>query len=226
MGVNALSKPVIFCDFDGTVTNNDNIIAIMKKFNPPGWEPIKDDILAQRVSIKEGVANMFSLLPSSKKEEIIRYVLEQAEIRDGFVEFVAYAKEQDIPLYIVSGGIDFFVHPLLEPFGPFAGIYCNEADFSGETIDIDFPHGCDEECTSQGCGCCKPSIIRELRQGDAKSIVIGDSITDLEAAKQADLIIARDFLIEKCEELGLPYETFENFHDVTAIIDARLGVKL
>nr|WP_316047425.1 haloacid dehalogenase-like hydrolase [Planococcus glaciei] len=61
---------------------------------------------------------MFSLLPSTKKDDIIRYVLEQAEIRDGFAEFVAYAKEQNIPLYIVSGGIDFFVLPLLEPFGP------------------------------------------------------------------------------------------------------------
>lgn len=226
MGVSMLSKPVIFCDFDGTVTNNDNIIAIMKKFNPPGWEPIKDDILSQRVSIKEGVAKMFSLLPSTKKDDIIRYVLEQAEIRDGFAEFVAYAKEQNIPLYIVSGGIDFFVLPLLEPFGPFAGVYCNEADFSGETIQINFPHGCDGDCTSQGCGCCKPSIIRKLLEGGSKSIVIGDSITDLEAAKRADLVIARDFLIEKCDELGLPYEPFENFRDVTSIIDARLGVKL
>ncbi|WKA58493.1 2-hydroxy-3-keto-5-methylthiopentenyl-1-phosphate phosphatase [Planococcus shenhongbingii] len=221
-----MSKPVIFCDFDGTVTNNDNIIAIMKKFNPPGWESVKDDILAQRVSIKDGVAKMFTLLPSSKKDDIISYVLEQAQIRDGFSEFVAYAKKQDIALYIVSGGIDFFVYPLLESFGPFAGVYCNEADFSGETININFPHRCDDECTSQGCGCCKPSIIRELLENGAKSIVIGDSITDLEAAKRADLVIARDFLIEKCEELGLSYEPFENFRDVTSIIDARLGVKL
>lgn len=220
-----MDKPVIFCDFDGTITNNDNIIAIMKHFDPPGWSPIKDDILAQNISIREGVAKMFSLLPSAKKDEVVDYVLEQAEIREGFAEFVAYAKEQDIPLYIVSGGIDFFVHPLLEPFGPFAGVYCNEADFSGDTIRISFPHGCDGECTSQGCGCCKPSIIRNLLESGSDSIVIGDSITDLEAAKRADLVIARDFLIEKCEELGLPYEPFENFRDVMSIIDARLGVK-
>ena len=39
------------------------------------------------------------------------------------------------------------------------------------------------QCTSQGCGCCKPSIIRTLLDQDAVSVVIGDSITDLEAAK-------------------------------------------
>jgi 2-hydroxy-3-keto-5-methylthiopentenyl-1-phosphate phosphatase len=221
-----MKKPVIFCDFDGTITNNDNIIAIMKKFDPPGWQPIKDDILDQKISIREGVSKMFGLLPVSSKKDIIDYVLEQAVIRDGFEEFVSYTRKHDIPLYIVSGGIDFFVHPLLEPFGPFAGVYCNEADFSGDTIRIHFPHGCDDQCASQGCGCCKPSIIRELLDEGTSSIVIGDSITDLEASKQADLVIARDFLIQKCEELGIPYEPFENFQDVTGIIDSRLGVKL
>ena len=220
-----MKQPIIFCDFDGTITTNDNLIAIMKHFNPPGWEPIKDAILAQTISIREGVQQMFSLLPSAKKDEVIAYVLEQAEIREGFGEFVAYTKKNNIPLYIVSGGIDFFVYPLLEPFGPFAGIYCNEADFSGDTIQIEFPHGCDEQCASQGCGCCKPSIIRNLLADGATSIVIGDSITDLQAAKHADLVIARDFLIEKCEELDIPYEPFANFGDVTDIIDAKLGVR-
>ena len=25
----------VFCDFDGTITNNDNIMSIMEKFAPP-----------------------------------------------------------------------------------------------------------------------------------------------------------------------------------------------
>lgn len=219
-----MNKPVIFCDFDGTVTSRDNLIAIMKKFDPPGWSPIKDQILDQRISIREGVQQMFALLPSSAKQQIINYALEQAEIREGFADFVAYTKRHGIPLYIVSGGIDFFVYPLLEPYGPFAGIYCNEADFSNDTIHIHFPHGCDKHCDSQGCGCCKPSVMRRLMSEQSTSIVIGDSITDLQAAKQADLVIARDFLIDKCEELGIAYEAFESFHDVTDILDAKLGV--
>ena len=220
-----LNKPIIFCDFDGTVTANDNIIAIMKQFDPAGWEPVKDQILDQSISIREGVAKMFSLLPVSAKDEIISYVLEQAEIREGFSDFVAYTKKRQLPLYIVSGGIDFFVYPLLEPFGPFDGIYCNSAHFSEDTIHLEFPHGCDEDCTSQGCGCCKPSVIRELLDDDMKSIVIGDSISDWEAAKEADFVIARDLLAEKCQEAGIDYEPFETFHEVIAIVDDYIGVK-
>lgn len=221
-----MKKPVIFCDFDGTITNKDNIVNIMKEFNPPNWEAITSDILAQKLSIKEGVAKLFSLLPTSKKDEITSFVLGDAVIREGFAEFVQFTKEQNIPLYIVSGGIDFFVHPLLEPFGPFEKVYCNEADFSGENIKIAFPYQCDEDCLNKGCGCCKPSIIRELASDDHTSIVIGDSITDLEAAKLADVVIARDFLIEKCEELNIPYEPFEHFQDCIKIIESRMDVKV
>jgi 2-hydroxy-3-keto-5-methylthiopentenyl-1-phosphate phosphatase len=220
-----MKNPVIFCDFDGTVTTNDNIIHIMKEFDPPNWISIKDDILSQKISIQHGVHKMFSLLPSSKKDEIISYVLEEAQIREGFSEFVAFTKEHEIPLYIVSGGIDFFVKPLLENYGPFEGVYCNEADFTGETIQIIFPHSCDENCSGSACGCCKPTIIRKLLSKENESIVIGDSITDLEASKLADLVIARDFLIEKCEDLGLPYEPFENFHEVIRILDKKIGVE-
>ncbi|WP_313892763.1 2-hydroxy-3-keto-5-methylthiopentenyl-1-phosphate phosphatase [Psychrobacillus sp.] len=219
-----MRKLVIFCDFDGTITNKDNIISLMKEFAPPEYLPIKENILSQKQSIRDGVKEMFALLPVSLKDQITSFLLEQAQIRDGFAEFVSYTKERNIPLYIVSGGIDFFIHPILEPFGPFADVYCNESDFSGDNIHIHFPHGCDELCTSKGCGCCKPSIIRQLLDDNALSVVIGDSITDLEAAKLADVVIARDFLIEKCEELHIRYEPFKSFHDVIQIIDEKLGV--
>lgn len=103
-----MTKPMIFCDFDGTITNNDNIVKIMEHFGPIEAKQIKEDILAQNISIQEGVKNLFSLLPTSKKEEIIHFVLNSAEIREGFSAFVRYTHENGIPLYIVSGGIDFF----------------------------------------------------------------------------------------------------------------------
>jgi 2-hydroxy-3-keto-5-methylthiopentenyl-1-phosphate phosphatase len=218
-----MNKPVIFCDFDGTITNSDNIIALMKTFAPPAWEAIKDDVLSQRISIKEGVGKMFSLLPVTLKQELVEFLLENAKIREGFSDFVAFAKQEKIPLYIVSGGIDFFVQPLLDGLVEQENIYCNGSDFTGETITITWPHSCDEQCSNE-CGCCKPSLIRTLGQEYDFKIVIGDSITDLQAAKMADAVIARDFLIEKCEELYIPYRPFTTFHDVVGHVKELAGV--
>lgn len=217
MGGEAVSRGqrrVIFCDFDGTITENDNIIAIIRHFNPPGWEPIVQDVLEERISISEGVGQMFALLPSSMRDEVIRFALGQAVIRPGFEEFVRFCCDSDIALYVTSGGIDFFVYPLLEPFGiPFDHIYCNGSDFSGESIRITWPHPCQDPCQNK-CGMCKATIARRFPEEQYERIVIGDSVTDFAAAKLVEFVYARAQLISKCEELHLPYAPFGTFYDI------------
>lgn len=219
-----MSKPVIFCDFDGTVTEKDNIIAIMNRFAPEGWEELKEGVLNRTISIREGVGKMFSLLPVSLKEEIIQFAVENARIRPGFQEFLEFAHEEGIPVYIVSGGIDFFLEPIINQFGPIAGIYCNGSDFTGDTIKIEWPNKCDDKC-SNDCGCCKPSIMRKLEQSGTYKIVIGDSVTDLEAAKKADYVLARDYLKNKCDEWEIPHTPFETFYDCIEALKIKAGVR-
>ncbi|KAF0816187.1 MULTISPECIES: 2-hydroxy-3-keto-5-methylthiopentenyl-1-phosphate phosphatase [unclassified Cytobacillus] len=212
-----MAKIGVFCDFDGTITESDNIINIMKHFAPPQWEGIKNQVLNQEISIKEGVGKMFSLLPSNLKGDLTDFILENAKIRDGFQLFADYLAQENIPLYIVSGGIDFFVTPVLEKYGPFKAVFCNSSDFSGDKIKILWPHSCDEKCENN-CGCCKPSIMRRLEDEDTLKVVIGDSVTDLEAAKQADFVIARDLLLEKSKEMNLNHNSFETFYDCIEVI--------
>lgn len=218
-------ESVIFCDFDGTVTEKDNIVAIMEEFAPEGWQPIVNDILNETISIREGVGKMFSRISSEKKQEIIDFVLTRSKIRDGFQEFIDYTKKENIPLYIVSGGIDFFVYPVLKNKIEPEQIICNASDFSGDTIKITWPNSCDALCEND-CGCCKPSVIRELetRYRVAEKIVIGDSITDLPASKLADVVFARDYLIKKCQENNIPFTPFETFYDVIHALEKR-GVR-
>lgn len=216
-----MMKPIIFCDFDGTITATDNIVSLMEHFVPEESEKIAQDIIAQTITFKDGVTAMFELLSTRQKDEVIQYLLNTAVVREGFGEFVQYAHSHNIPFYIVSGGVDFFIEPMIEKFGPFAGIYCNRADFSGQQIKLLYPNQCDEKCSKyevQGCGCCKPTVMRTVAQDDHFKIVIGDSISDFEAAKQADLVLARDHLIGRCEELQIPYKTFETFHDCLDVV--------
>ncbi|MBW7457012.1 2-hydroxy-3-keto-5-methylthiopentenyl-1-phosphate phosphatase [Paenibacillus sepulcri] len=211
-------KRIIFCDFDGTITENDNIVAIVRHFNPPGWEQIVDDVVSQRKSIREGVGEMFRLLPAARKKEVVEYAISNARIRAGFSDLLAYSEAHDIEFYVTSGGIDFFVYPLLAPFGIAEDhIYCNGSDFTGEQIEITWPHPCDGNC-SNDCGMCKTTIIRRFPSEAYTRILIGDSVTDFEGAKLADVVFARSHLISKCKELGLPYNEFETFHDVIAVL--------
>lgn len=204
----------ILCDFDGTVTTQDNIIALMQAFAPASdFEPLKHGVLDRTLSIQSGVGQMFALLPSDGKTAYLDFLLERAVIRDGFSELLQYSRRQGIDFSIVSGGMDFFVEPILAPFLDQEQIYCNVADFSGPFVHIDWPNACDAHCTN-GCGCCKTSVARTLRQDGDVIIVIGDSVTDFELAKQADRVYARDYLITLCEENDIAYTPFETFHDI------------
>lgn len=216
-----MSQKVIFCDFDGTVTKGDNIVSLMDRFAPKEWEDIKDAVLARTLSIREGVGRMFRLLPSSSKDDLLRYLLETTEIRPGFKEFVAYTKREGLALYIVSGGIDFFVYPLLEPFDiPPENIFCNGSDFSGERIEITWPYACGEECGND-CGCCKPGIMNRFDSSGVEKIVIGDSVTDLQAAKKAHTVFARDYLLNVSKNFGIEATPFENFYDIINEFERR-----
>ncbi|PEM04959.1 2-hydroxy-3-keto-5-methylthiopentenyl-1-phosphate phosphatase [Bacillus cereus] len=214
----------VFCDFDGTITNNDNIMSIMEKFAPPEAAEVKNRILSQELSIQEGVSQLFQLIPTHLRDNIIQFLKETAEIRSGFHEFIQFVKENNISFYVISGGMDFFVYPLLQGIIPKEQIYCNETDFSKEFITVKWPHSCDDHCQNY-CGLCKSSLIRKLSDTDDFHIVIGDSITDLQAAKQADKVFARDFLITKCEENHIAYTPFETFQDVQAELKLLLEVR-
>jgi 2-hydroxy-3-keto-5-methylthiopentenyl-1-phosphate phosphatase len=212
---------VIFCDFDGTITEKDNIVDIMREFvSEEQWKPIVDDIFAKKTSLRAGVYDLFQLIPSTRRQEVTDFVLNRARIRDGFDDFVDYCQKQNIRLLITSNGIDFFIEPILAAYTEkIDTIYCNRSDFSGDNIEIIYPYSCDEHCDVD-CGMCKTTIIRRYDSERYFKVVIGDSITDLEGAKIADAVIARDYLKEKCEELGIGYKPFSNFHDcIEALTD-------
>lgn len=205
---------VIFCDFDGTITEKDNIIDIMCEFVPEEkWKPIVDNIFAKKTSLRAGVYDLFQLVPSSLKQHITDFVLSRARIREGFGDFIDYCSRQEITLLITSNGIDFFIHPILAPYNEkIHTIYCNQSDFSGSNVEIIYPYPCDEYCDVD-CGMCKTTVIRRYDSNRYLKFVIGDSITDLEGAKIADAVIARDYLKEKCAELGIDCIPFADFHD-------------
>lgn len=212
MGADIMSMKIL-CDFDGTVTKNDNMVSIIKEFVPSFHHNIVKDIINKEISIRDGLEQLFATISSSKKEEITSFVLNTIEFRDGFSEFIEYTNKEELDFYIVSGGLDFFVEPTLANFVPSHHIYCASADFSMETMHINWVHECDDQCSS-ACGVCKPTVLRKLPTANEKIIVIGDSVTDFELAKQADIVFARDILAAKCTELNIPFTPFETFYDI------------
>src|SRR5262249_23462276 len=97
--------------------------------------------------------------------------------------------------------------PLMAPYQPWIDrLISIPADFSGPTIALRHPYGCET------CGTCKVKVMGEYP--DAMKILIGDSITDLHRAHHADRVYARDGPKDYLDQDKVSYTPFETFHDV------------
>lgn len=62
-------------------------------------------------------------------------------------------------------------------------------------------------------------MIHELAEPNQYIIMIGDSVTDVEAAKLSDLCFARDYLLNECRERNLNYLPYQDFYEIRKDIE-------
>lgn len=207
------ARLAVFSDFDGTIAEKDMIGRILMQFYPKQAEPIIEQVNRREIGIRSGVEQLFALIPSAKFAEVRDFAVESTRLRQGFGEFVEYTQKADIPLKVVSGGFDFFVEPALAQFASKLEIYCNQIDASEEFLKVVWSHPCDETC-SRDCGLCKPTILHRFKPEFPYQVLIGDGVTDLAAALEADFVFARDRLLAQCQRQGLRHAPFDTFYDI------------
>ena len=200
-------QAVLFCDFDGTITIEDLIVAVWRRFAKAGWERQMEAILERRKDLREGVAEIFAGIPASRASEIVEHAENVVQFRPGFPELLAYCPESSIDFVVASGGIDFFVEPVLEPYLSWISkIYTIQSDFSGEFIRLFHPFGCETD------GLCKAKVLEEYPR--SYRIFVGDGLTDLHGAQEADMLFARGQLAAILDQQGRDYVPFDTFFDV------------
>ncbi|HHM23556.1 MAG TPA: phosphoserine phosphatase, partial [Bacteroidetes bacterium] len=105
----------VFCDFDGTVSKGDVGDAFFRRFS--GEEALE---LVRRWEVGEMNSRdlYLAMLRSfrASPEEVEEFIAEQ-EIDPSFREFAGFCAREEIPLAILSDGMDLYIRPLLERNG-------------------------------------------------------------------------------------------------------------
>ena len=205
---------VVQCDFDDTITLSNVSVAIREKFGPPNWLEMEDEYLLGRYSVEESNIRQYELIKTTK-QELETFVVQQTGIRYGFGDFHEYCRQIGVRLVIVSSGLDIYIRPILAKLG---------------LDDIEF-HSGSARITPSGIVVkyFDPSL-REIRNGFKESYVthykgqgnlvayVGDGISDIGPAREADFILGRSALLDNSRKEGLECHPFETFGDVTEII--------
>jgi 2-hydroxy-3-keto-5-methylthiopentenyl-1-phosphate phosphatase len=200
--------PIVFCDFDGTITAVETFAGALKEFAPELSARLMPRIYDRSLTLREGVRQILESIPGREYAGILRYA-EAKPLRPGFPEFLDFLQERSIPLIILSGGLRGMVETVLarnKLLEKVTAIYAVDIDSRGDRLKVHSDFEDRAELVAKG-------RILERYPG-RRPIAIGDSVTDISLARGASLVFARDRLVDYLKAEKIPYIEWDNFFDI------------
>ena len=210
---------MVQCDFDDTITVGNVSAAIRKVFGPEDLDDMERDYLSGKYSVEESNIRQFSRVRGTG-EELEEFVLGDTVIRYAFDEFVDYCRGEGIRLAIVSSGLDIYIDPVMGQLGfEHLEVYSGRASVTTEGVDVAYtePGGA---VITRGF---KESYLRHFKAEGYTVIYIGDGLSDIAPASEADFVIARATLEKHCQANDLPHYSFETFTDIGRHVEEIRG---
>lgn len=216
-------RPIVFSDFDGTITLADVTDEILRRLADPAWQAIERLWKEGKIGSRECLERQLALVETTPDE--LNALIDSIPLDPGFAGFVRFVRKNHVPFVVTSDGLDYVIRRVLTH----AGLHLrprNGAQFfstSGRLVKgrlkISFPHaGC-----QHGCATCKPEIIHQLRGEHWPVFYIGDGLSDQHAVRHAGFVYARQPLLGICRKQNIPCRPFETFSDIERDLARWLG---
>ena len=203
----------LLVDFDGTIASVDTTDQLLERFAAPAWRDIEEDWKAGRIGSRECMVRQIDLVRASQAE--MDQFIAGIEIDPEFPAFAALCERLGHSVTVVSDGLDRTVEAVLRRHCLELPYYANHLEWRGDDRwRLTFPYArSDCQALSGTCKCNFMSgALREL------SIMVGDGRSDFCSAGRADLVLAKDALLEHCIKADLPYIAFADFGEATEIL--------
>ncbi len=206
----------VLCDFDGTITVRDTVDVLLSELADPEWEIIEERWIRGEIGSRECMAQQVSLIRGGWSA--MQSVLDKVEIEPDFPAFVNWCRTWNIPITVVSDGIDRAIRYLFDRRGIIVdAVYANHLV---ERSDGSFSLLFSQSNRLAGCqsGVCKCRIA-----GTVRKIVIGDGRSDFCWAKEAEILFAKSKLAEHCRAERIPYNSFDSFNSIKHQLEAIMA---
>ncbi|KAK0668966.1 Pdp3-interacting factor 1-like protein 2 [Cercophora samala] len=234
---NKKRKIVCFSDFDGTISLQDTGHIL---FNTYGCGSSKRELLDSQINsgertFKDVSEEMWGSL-NVPFEDGFELMSQQLEMDPGFAGFHAFCVKEGIPFHVISAGLKPVLRRVLDEFlgeeqSSKIDIVANEAEIKedGSEWKPVWRHGESELGHDKAVSMkeARREVNREvagkkleMKEGEEEEVplivFIGDGVSDLPAAREADVLFARKGLRLEgyCVEHGIKYLPFDSFADI------------
>ncbi len=208
----------MFIDFDGTIAKQDVGNRFFTTFSGGKNYDIVERWKRREVTSVQCLTEEAEMI-SAGKSELTEFV-SQFEIDEGFANLCELCKKNDIPVRVISDGLDLYINAILKKYGfDDLPVISNRAVFDNGRLRVEFPQ---LEYSCGFCGNCKGSAIKRLTRDGDKSIFIGDGYSDLCAIDVSDYLFAKADLAEYLSRSGREFIPYGNLRDVKEWIGREL----
>ena len=205
----------VIVDFDGTACSHDVAEHLLIEFGDPAWPEYdaaweRGELDSRRVIEAQGA------MLGAPLEEMVAFALEHCPLDPTFAPFVRWLEELGVPVTLASDGFGFYIAPLLEAAG-LDGVAVVTNTWSPNAYGpIRFDNG-HPECV--GCGTCKMNAVFTAR-GRGPVAFVGEGPSDRFAALYADVVFAKDVLVDIARRDGVPFLPWNDFDDVRSRLES------
>jgi len=213
-------KPVVFLDFDGTITLRDAVDAILETFATPHWLVIEEEWKSGRIGSRECLDAQMRLVHAKKDQ--VDALLDSIEVDEGLVTLLETCAAHAVEVHIISDGFDYCIDRILgrtQLARHLRGvrILSSHMEPDADRWRVDFPSF--HQSCGHGCATCKPAMMSLLNSTGAPTIFVGDGLSDKYAAASADFVFAKDRLAAYCRARQIAHSQYNNLSEVAEQVD-------
>jgi len=209
-GSSRLGKTVVQCDFDGTITEEDQSFLLLDAFAGGDWRQWLTEYRTGKIPVGDFNTKAFAMVKEDR-QTLVNFVRQTVKLRDGFHKLLTYCRKQGFRFTIVSNGLDFYIDTILTDFGVRdVEVFAAETQFDPRGMKVKYvgPDGTRLEKDF------KEAYIRLFLNDGYRVIYVGNGLSDISAAKYAHHIFARGELLDHCKQANLDCTPFTDFNDV------------
>lgn len=202
---------IFFSDFDATLTSKDFYKIVIEKHLGNKGVQLYNDWKAKKMKDVDFLNTVFSSMNVSE-EEVLKDILTIPFDKEAH-EFMKKIKASGGDFIILSAGADYYIKKLFKHYG-IEGfqIISNPSEYRDGGIhimpDYNSPY------YSEIYGVDKALAVKGFKDKAKRIFYAGDSMPDLRAAEQADIIFAKGALQELLKNEGYSFIPFNSFKEV------------